>query len=50
MAFMKSVVQVTNAIKSIQDPEDFQFAHKSALTGLIVVSGTGLPSPGWPGI
>ncbi|XP_052048275.1 maestro heat-like repeat-containing protein family member 2A [Apodemus sylvaticus] len=36
MAFMKSVVQVTNAIKSIQDPEDFQFAHKSALTGLIV--------------
>ncbi|EDL92102.1 similar to hypothetical protein FLJ40243 (predicted) [Rattus norvegicus] len=37
MAFMKSVVQVTNAIKSIQDPEDFQFAHKSALTGLIVI-------------
>ncbi|XP_021054648.1 maestro heat-like repeat-containing protein family member 2A [Mus pahari] len=36
MAFMKSVVQVTSAIKSIQDPEDFQFAHKSALTGLIV--------------
>ncbi|XP_021482933.1 maestro heat-like repeat-containing protein family member 2A [Meriones unguiculatus] len=36
MAFMKSVVQVTNAIKSINDVEDFQFAHKSALTGLIV--------------
>ncbi|XP_038195034.1 maestro heat-like repeat-containing protein family member 2A [Arvicola amphibius] len=36
MAFMKSVVQVTKAIKSIQDPEDFQFTHKSALTSLIV--------------
>ncbi|XP_075807834.1 maestro heat-like repeat-containing protein family member 2A [Microtus pennsylvanicus] len=37
MAFMKSVVQVTKAIKSIQDLEDFQFTHKSALTSLIVV-------------
>nr|XP_048297730.1 maestro heat-like repeat-containing protein family member 2A [Myodes glareolus] len=36
MAFMKSVVQVTKAIKSIQDLEDFQFTHKSALTSLIV--------------
>lgn len=44
MAFMKSVVQVTKAIKSIQDLEDFQFTHKSALTSLIVVSGAGIPS------
>ncbi|XP_057618304.1 maestro heat-like repeat-containing protein family member 2A [Chionomys nivalis] len=36
MAFMKSVVQVTKAIKSIQDLEDFQLTHKSALTSLIV--------------
>ncbi|XP_059133991.1 maestro heat-like repeat-containing protein family member 2A isoform X4 [Peromyscus eremicus] len=35
MAFMKSVVQVTNAIKSIKDLEDFHFTHKSALTSLI---------------
>ncbi|XP_052605263.1 maestro heat-like repeat-containing protein family member 2A [Peromyscus californicus insignis] len=35
MAFMKSVVQVTNAIKSIKDLEDFHFTHKSALTRLI---------------
>ncbi|MEJ1272161.1 maestro heat-like repeat family member 2A [Cricetulus griseus] len=36
MAFMKSVVEVTNAIKSIKDLEEFQFTHKSALTSLIV--------------
>lgn len=44
MAFMKSVVEVTNAIKSIKDLEEFQFTHKSALTSLIVVSGAGIPS------
>lgn len=44
MAFMKSVVQVTKAIKSIQDLEDFHFTHKSALTNLIVVSGAGISS------
>uniref|UniRef100_A0A8C5KPY9 Maestro heat-like repeat family member 2A n=1 Tax=Jaculus jaculus TaxID=51337 RepID=A0A8C5KPY9_JACJA len=37
MAFMKSVVQVTSALRSIKVLEDFQFAHKSALTGLITV-------------
>ncbi|XP_051009621.1 maestro heat-like repeat-containing protein family member 2A [Acomys russatus] len=36
MAFMKSVVEVANAIKSIKDLEHFHFVHKSALTGLIV--------------
>ncbi|CAO2625359.1 Maestro heat-like repeat-containing protein family member 2A [Lemmus lemmus] len=36
MAFLKSVVQVTKAIKNIQDLEDFQFTHKPSLTGFIV--------------
>ncbi|KAL6070320.1 hypothetical protein STEG23_008574 [Scotinomys teguina] len=36
MAFVKSVVQVTSAIESIKDLEDFQFTYKSALTSLIV--------------
>ncbi|KAM4836615.1 maestro heat-like repeat-containing protein family member 2A [Thomomys bottae] len=35
LAFMKSVVQVTNSIRSIKDLEDFYFAHKPTLTGLI---------------
>ncbi|XP_069868076.1 maestro heat-like repeat-containing protein family member 2A isoform X1 [Dipodomys merriami] len=35
MAFMKSVVQVTNSIRSIKDLEDFQFSHKPTLTSLI---------------
>uniref|UniRef100_A0A8C0ZNJ2 Maestro heat-like repeat-containing protein family member 2A n=1 Tax=Castor canadensis TaxID=51338 RepID=A0A8C0ZNJ2_CASCN len=35
VAFMKSVVQVTNAIRNIKDVE-FQFSHKSTLTGLIM--------------
>lgn len=49
VAFMKSVVQVTNAIRNIKDVE-FQFSHKSTLTGLIMVSWVGLLSPerfGW---
>nr|XP_044607410.1 maestro heat-like repeat-containing protein family member 2A isoform X2 [Equus asinus] len=37
MAFMKSVVQVTNAIKNIKDLEDFQFAQKTTLTAMIMV-------------
>ncbi|XP_025144976.3 LOW QUALITY PROTEIN: maestro heat-like repeat-containing protein family member 2A [Bubalus bubalis] len=36
LAFMKSVVQVTDAIKSIKDLEDFQFAQKATLTGIIM--------------
>ncbi|XP_037380153.1 maestro heat-like repeat-containing protein family member 2A [Talpa occidentalis] len=36
MAFMKSVVQVTNAIKNIRDPEDFHFSQKATLTGIIM--------------
>lgn len=44
MAFMKSVVQVTCAIKNIKDLEDFQFAQKTTLTAIIMVSrGGGLP-------
>nr|XP_012647029.1 maestro heat-like repeat-containing protein family member 2A isoform X3 [Microcebus murinus] len=35
MAFMKSVVQVTNAVNSIKDLEDFQYAQKTALTGIV---------------
>ncbi|XP_055280209.1 maestro heat-like repeat-containing protein family member 2A [Moschus berezovskii] len=35
LAFMKSVVQVTNAIKNIKDLEDFQFAQKATLTRII---------------
>uniref|UniRef100_A0A8C0CBE5 Maestro heat like repeat family member 2A n=1 Tax=Balaenoptera musculus TaxID=9771 RepID=A0A8C0CBE5_BALMU len=36
MAFMKSVVQVTDAVKNIKDLEDFQFAPKATLTGIIM--------------
>ncbi|XP_053453256.1 maestro heat-like repeat-containing protein family member 2A isoform X1 [Nycticebus coucang] len=36
MAFMKSVVQVTNAVNNITDLEDFQYAQKTALTGIIM--------------
>ncbi|XP_006171221.1 maestro heat-like repeat-containing protein family member 2A isoform X1 [Tupaia chinensis] len=36
MAFMKSVVQITKAIQSLRDLEDFQFAQKTTLTGIIV--------------
>ncbi|XP_069440938.1 maestro heat-like repeat-containing protein family member 2A [Ovis canadensis] len=36
LAFMKSVVQVTDAIKNIKDLEDFQFAQKATLTGIIM--------------
>uniref|UniRef100_A0A2K6FDH7 Maestro heat like repeat family member 2A n=1 Tax=Propithecus coquereli TaxID=379532 RepID=A0A2K6FDH7_PROCO len=35
MAFMKSIVQVTNAVNNIKDLEDFQYAPKTALTGII---------------
>ncbi|XP_044922736.1 maestro heat-like repeat-containing protein family member 2A [Mustela putorius furo] len=38
MAFMKSVVQVTTAIKNIKDLEDFQFAQKMTLTGIIIAT------------
>ncbi|XP_043732322.1 LOW QUALITY PROTEIN: maestro heat-like repeat-containing protein family member 2A [Cervus elaphus] len=33
---MKSVVQVTDAIKNIKDLEDFQLAQKATLTGIIM--------------
>ncbi|XDB48141.1 hypothetical protein AB1E18_001724 [Capra hircus] len=36
LAFMKSVVQVTDAIKNIKDLEDFQFSQKATLTGIIM--------------
>ncbi|KAG3275581.1 maestro heat like repeat family member 2A [Ictidomys tridecemlineatus] len=36
MAFMKSVVQVTRAIRSIRDQEDFHFAQKPTLTRLVM--------------
>ncbi|XP_054426726.1 maestro heat-like repeat-containing protein family member 2A [Pteronotus mesoamericanus] len=36
MAFMKSVVQVANAIRNLRDPEDFQFAQKAALTTILL--------------
>ncbi|XP_004674818.1 PREDICTED: maestro heat-like repeat-containing protein family member 2A [Condylura cristata] len=36
MAFLKSVVQVTSAIRNIRDPEDFHFSQKATLTGIIV--------------
>ncbi|XP_019483814.1 PREDICTED: maestro heat-like repeat-containing protein family member 2A [Hipposideros armiger] len=36
MAFMKSVVQVTNAIKNVKDLGDFQFAQKTTLTAIIM--------------
>lgn len=41
---MKSVVQVTDAIKNIKDLEDFQFAQKATLTGIIMVSHLGASS------
>lgn len=41
MAFMKSVVQVTNAIKNVKNLEDFEFAQKMTLTGIIIVSRVG---------
>lgn len=45
MAFMKSVVQVANAIRNIADLEDFQFAQKPTLTAILVVSRVALPRP-----
>ncbi|KAK2108260.1 Maestro heat-like repeat-containing protein member 2A [Saguinus oedipus] len=39
MAFMKSVVQVTEAINNIKNLEDFQFAQKTTLTSIIVAGG-----------
>ncbi|XP_036109258.1 maestro heat-like repeat-containing protein family member 2A [Molossus molossus] len=36
MAFMKSVVQVTQAIENLKDPEGFQFAQKTTLTAILV--------------
>ncbi|CAI9152513.1 unnamed protein product [Rangifer tarandus platyrhynchus] len=36
LAFMKSVVQVTDAIKNSKDLEDFQFSQKATLTGIIM--------------
>ncbi|XP_058433553.1 maestro heat-like repeat-containing protein family member 2A [Marmota monax] len=36
MAFMKGVVQVTRAIRSIKDQEDFHFAQKPTLTRLVM--------------
>uniref|UniRef100_A0A8D1FVC6 Maestro heat like repeat family member 2A n=1 Tax=Sus scrofa TaxID=9823 RepID=A0A8D1FVC6_PIG len=36
IAFMKSVVQVTGAVRNIKDLEDFPFAHKATLTGIIM--------------
>ena len=47
MAFMKSVVQVTDAVKNIKDLEDFQFAPKATLTGIIMVSWVGGLPPSW---
>lgn len=38
MAFMKSVAQVTSAIKNIKDLEDFQFGQKTTLTAIVMVS------------
>ncbi|KAM9248418.1 maestro heat-like repeat-containing protein family member 2A [Dugong dugon] len=34
LAFMKSITQVTDAIKSIEYLEDFQFAQKATVTGI----------------
>ncbi|XP_008136942.3 maestro heat-like repeat-containing protein family member 2A [Eptesicus fuscus] len=36
MAFMKSVVQISNAIENLKGPGDFQFAQKTTLTAIIV--------------
>ena len=44
---MKSMVQVTDAIKNIKDLEDFQFAQKVTLTGIIMVSHLGGIPPSW---
>ena len=41
LAFMKNMVQVTDAIKNIKDLEDFQFSQKVTLTGIIMVSHLG---------
>nr|XP_058908883.1 maestro heat-like repeat-containing protein family member 2A [Kogia breviceps] len=38
MAFMKSAVQVADAVENLKDLEDFQFAPKATLTGVIVVT------------
>ncbi|XP_026902981.2 maestro heat-like repeat-containing protein family member 2A isoform X2 [Acinonyx jubatus] len=38
MAFLKSVVQVTDAIGNIKDLEDFEFAQKMSLTGIIIAT------------
>ncbi|XP_077011610.1 maestro heat-like repeat-containing protein family member 2A isoform X2 [Tamandua tetradactyla] len=35
MAFMKSIVQVTNAISRVAGLENFQFAQKATLTGIV---------------
>nr|KAF6496503.1 maestro heat like repeat family member 2A [Rousettus aegyptiacus] len=35
MAFMKSVAQVTSAIKNVKDLEDFQFGQKTTLTAIV---------------
>ncbi|XP_060049806.1 maestro heat-like repeat-containing protein family member 2A isoform X2 [Erinaceus europaeus] len=35
MAFMKSVIQVTCAIKKVKDLEDFQFSQKMSVTSII---------------
>lgn len=45
MAFMKSVAQVTSAIKNIKDLEDFQFGQKTTLTAIVMVSWVGEGSP-----
>ena len=47
MAFTKSAVQVTDAVKNIKDLEDFQFAPKATLTGIIMVSWVGGLPPSW---
>ncbi|XP_059560853.1 maestro heat-like repeat-containing protein family member 2A [Myotis daubentonii] len=36
MAFMKSVVQISNAIENLKGPGDFQFAQKMTLTAIIM--------------
>ncbi|XP_054977261.1 maestro heat-like repeat-containing protein family member 2A [Sorex araneus] len=36
LAFMKSVVQVTGALRNVQGLSDFQFSQKHTLTGLIM--------------
>ncbi|XP_030181975.1 maestro heat-like repeat-containing protein family member 2A [Lynx canadensis] len=38
MAFLNSVVQVTDAIGNIKDLEDFEFAQKMSLTGIIIAT------------